>query len=287
MIREKTAYGCLALLLCGALYGCSPSKGKPLAATPEGYKLVWADEFNKDGAPDPANWTYENGFVRNEELQWYQQENARCKKGLLVITVKREKKPNPLYEEGSKDWRKKRQYIEYTGACLKTPGLHSWQYGRFEMRGRISTDAGLWPAWWTLGEKGEWPSNGEIDIMEYYKGGLLANIACGTSKRYHAEWYSKISKLDSLGGKTWADKFHVWRMDWDETAIALYVDDVLLNRVPMEKLANKDGTGINPFKQPHYMLLNFAIGGMNGGDPANTTFPRHFEVDYVRVYQRQ
>jgi beta-glucanase (GH16 family) len=76
-------------------------------------------------------------------------------------------------------------------------------------------------------------------------------------------------------------------MDWDEDAIALFVDDSLLNKVELSKLQNKDGTGINPFRQPHYMLLNLALGGMNGGDPVHTTFPRKFEIDYVRVYQKQ
>ena len=75
-------------------------------------------------------------------------------------------------------------------------------------------------------------------------------------------------------------------MDWDENAIALYMDDQLLNKVELEKLVNKDGTNINPFKQPHYMLLDLAIGGNNGGDPAGTKFPNRFEVDYVRVYQK-
>ena len=75
-------------------------------------------------------------------------------------------------------------------------------------------------------------------------------------------------------------------MDWDETAIRIYVDDLLLNEVLLTETINQDGTGKNPFRQPHYMLLNLAIGGDNGGDPANTKFPNRFEVDYVRVYQK-
>ena len=76
-------------------------------------------------------------------------------------------------------------------------------------------------------------------------------------------------------------------MDWTEEAIALYVDDVLLNKVPLDSLMNRDGSNFNPFRQPHYMLLNLAIGGQNGGDPDSTSFPRRFEIDYVRVYQRK
>ena len=154
------------------------------------------------------------------------------------------------------------------------------------MRGRIDISSGLWPAWWTLGIAGRWPANGEIDIMEYYRKKLLANIAClGPDRK--AEWHSNTFSIDSLGGKEWASKFHIWRMDWDENALALFVDDVLLNKMELSRLVNKDGSGINPFKQPHYMLLNLAMGGMNGGDPGNTKFPNRFEVDYIRVYQKQ
>lgn len=249
-----------------------------------GYKLVWADEFNKQGVPDTANWNYEYGFVRNEELQWYQPSNASCDKGILVIEAKKERKPNPNYEAGSKSWRKNRPEINYTSSCLITAGKKAWKYGRFEMRGRIDISDGIWPAWWTLGIEKGWPANGEIDIMEYYRGKLLANIAC-LGKDGKPEWHSNTFPVDSMGGTNWSSKFHVWRMDWTEDFIALYVDDVLLNKVRVDSLVNKDSSGFNPFKQPHYMLLNLAIGGTNGGNPEKTKFPRKFEVDFVRVYQ--
>ena len=252
---------------------------------PAGYQLVWADEFTKDGPPDPANWTYEKGFVRNQEFQFYQLENVWCEKGLLIIEARKENKPNPMYVASSNDWRKSRPGIEYSSACILTRGLQKWQYGRFEMRARIDISAGLWPAWWTLGSSKGWPANGEIDIMEYYRGKLLANIAClGPDRK--PEWFSNTFSTDSLGGKGWAKQFHVWRMDWDEHAIALYLDDQLLNKMSLDKLTNKDGSHFQPFAQPHYMLLNLAIGGQNGGDPSQTFFPNRFEVDYVRVYQK-
>lgn len=246
------------------------------------YKLVWSDEFNRDGNFDTTKWSYEQGFVRNEEMQWYQPQNAYCKNGLLVIEGKREQKPNPHYDSLSNNWRKNRKNIEYTSACLITKGKQTWQYGRFEMRAKIDVSNGLWPAWWTLGINKPWPANGEIDIMEYYQNKLLANIAYLNNNR-SAKWYSNTKLVNAA----WASHFHVWRMDWNENEIALYVDDSLMTKTPLDSLVNRDGSGFNPFKQPHYMLLNLAIGGHSGGNPEQTSFPRFFKVDYVRVYQKK
>ena len=275
----------LVMLLLFSSCCCFAQEKSSPADTSGGYRLVWADEFNREGAPDTSNWRFEKGFVRNQEFQWYQRENAYCSNGLLVIEGRHEIMPNPLYSVGSSDWKKSRQQIEYTASSVHTRGAHAWKYGRFVMRGRIDISPGLWPAWWTLGVNGSWPANGEIDIMEYYRNKILANIACKAADG-KAEWFSNTKPADSLGGAAWSSQFHVWRMDWDSTAIALYLDDQLMNRTPLSKLVNKDGSGINPFRQAHYMLLNLAIGGQNGGDPSHTAFPNKFEVDYVRVYQR-
>jgi beta-glucanase (GH16 family) len=250
-----------------------------------GYALVWADEFMRDGEPDPKNWTYEHGFVRNRELQWYQPRNARVADGLLVIEARRERIPNPDFQRESTEWRRSREAAEYTSSSVITRGLHSWRYGRFEMRGRIDTRDGLWPAFWTLGATGAWPHNGEIDIMEFYRGILLANVAWGGAKGTNPVWAISRKPVESFG-QGWAGAFHVWRMDWDERAIVLSVDGQQLNEVDLTRTVNQDGTGTNPFHQPQYLLLNLAIGGTQGGDPAQTAFPARFEVDYVRVYQR-
>ena len=250
---------------------------------PAGYKLVWSDEFDVDGVPDPKNWNYETGFARNEELQWYQPDNATVKDGLLVIEGRKERVSNPNYRAGSTDWKTSRQYAEYTSTSMTTSNLQTWQYGRFEMRARIPTSAGMWPAWWTLGVSGEWPSSGEIDIMEYYKGNVLANVACGTSTRWQAKWDSSTKSVSSLGAG-WSNNFHVWRMDWDDQKIDLYLDEVLLNTASLSSMLNADGT--SPFKQKHYMLVNLAIGGVNGGDPSSTSFPQGYEIDWIRVFQK-
>lgn len=257
----------------------------PAPQPPAGYALVWADEFDRDGAPDAARWGYERGFVRNQELQWYQPENARVEGGRLVIEARRERHANPTYEAGSGDWKRNREFAEYTSASLTTRNLHRWQYGRFEMRGRIDTRAGLWPAFWTVGVAGPWPRNGEIDIMEYYRGLLLANVAWGSATPGRAVWADTRTPLASLGDG-WSDAFHVWRMDWDADRIQLFVDDRTLNDVELTRTINEDGTGVNPFHQPHHIILNLAVGGTSGGDPSATTFPARFEVDYVRIFTR-
>jgi beta-glucanase (GH16 family) len=275
-----------------------PDKPQPPAADPagqyagEGYTLVWSDEFDQEGRPDPAKWTYERGFVRNEELQWYQEDNARCTGGMLVIEGRREQVKNPRYRPGGRDWRSARAFAEYTSSCLITRGLHAWQYGRFEMRGRIDTRPGLWPAWWTLGVAGGWPAGGEIDIMEYYQGVLLANVAWAqqsrSGQRGSVHWDDLKMPLGELGGPDWSNQFHVWRMDWDEHKIELSVDGRVLNTTDLQEAVNPEGVQpAQPFDQPHSMLVNLAIGGSSGGDPSQTEFPARFEVDYIRVYQKK
>jgi beta-glucanase (GH16 family) len=254
-----------------------------------GMKLVWNDEFNTDGKPDPSSWRFEKGFVRNQELQWYQEENARCSGGVLLIQGKREKLKNQGYAAGSDDWRRAREYAEYTSASIQTRGFHQWQFGRFEIRARIDTAQSAWPAIWTLGVSGGWPSGGEIDIMEFYRINgvptILANFAWGTEKRFVAKWDDLKMPLSAITGNDaeWAKKFHVWRMDWNKDSIKLFLDDRLLNSISLSETVNPDG--FNPFLQPHYLLLNLAIGG-NGGDPSDTPFPILYEVDWVRVYQQ-
>ena len=107
------------LSVCLPLAALCQSK---LSDTTGGYKLIWADEFNKEGAPDSTNWKYENGFARNHELQWYQPQNAVCHKGLLVIEVKKETRPNPNYVAGSNNWKTNREQIEYTSSSMNTSG---------------------------------------------------------------------------------------------------------------------------------------------------------------------
>jgi len=259
------------------------------AAVKEGYRLVWNDEFNTNGKPAAANWEFEHGFVRNEELQWYQENNAVCTNGVLLIEGRRERIRNIHYDSTSTDWHFKTPFAEYTSASINTRGHWAWLFGSFEIRARIDTTKGAWPAIWTLGSQGEWPLNGEIDIMEFYRvkdtPTILANVAWGTEKRFVARWNTKMISLNNFTDKdpNWVKKFHTWRMDWSAAAIKLYLDDELLNETLLTGTINPDGS--NPFSRPQYLLLNLALG-RNGGDPAGSKMPVKYEVDYVRVYQK-
>ena len=254
------------------------------ACRADGWKLVWHDEFNRDGPPNPSNWDYERGFVRNQEAQCYQPENAVCRNGLLIIEARREHKPNPDYRPDGTGW-KNREFIDYTSACLITKHKQEFTYGKIEMRARIDTRPGSWPAFWTLGtsdDKLGWPACGEVDIMEYYRNMLLANI-CHT-RAGRQVWTSPHKTLVALGGEAWARRFHVWTMEWDEKTIDLLMDGKLSAHF---NVADDDEPGKpNAFHNPQYLLLNQAIGGANGGDPSQTEFPVRLEVDWVRVYQR-
>jgi beta-glucanase (GH16 family) len=247
---------------------------------PAGYRLVWEDEFRRDGRPDPANWTYQTGFVRNRELQWYQPQNAVVRHGLLIIEGRRERVKNPQYNSTSSDWQKNREYADYTSACLITRGLHEWTFGRVEVRAKISAKAGLWPAIWMLGAGRTWPSCGEVDMLEFYRNTILANTMDGNGR-----WNTVRTPYKNFTdvNPSWDKTFHTWRMDWDANSIDLYLDDRLLNHTDIRGTRNPDG--VNPFHQPEYLLLNLAIGS-TGGDPSQTKFPTRYEIQSVRVFQK-
>ncbi|MFZ0827626.1 MAG: glycoside hydrolase family 16 protein [Verrucomicrobiia bacterium] len=258
---------------------------QPVNGSTNEWLLVWHDEFDTNGPPDPVNWNYERGFVRNRELQWYQPENTFCTNGLLIIEARPEHKRNPQFVAGSNDWRTSHEWIDYTSASLTSRHLHEFKYGRIEMRARLDTRLGSWPAFWTLGTDGEhlgWPACGEIDIMEFYTGTVLANLSYGLAGKI--KWSSVKTPVAELGGDAWSNDFHIWTMEWDEKRIELRLDGKQINSLDIATADHADGG--NPFHKPIYLILNQAIGA-NGGDPSQTKFPIRFEVDWVRVYQRR
>jgi beta-glucanase (GH16 family) len=243
----------------------------PVSAADD-WKLVWSDEFDKPGLPDPAKWGYEEGMVRNHELQYYTKErleNARVEDGNLVI-------------EGRKEPFEKAQY---TAASLRTKGKAAWTNGRIEVRAKLPTGRGTWPAIWLLGEDKDhrgWPACGEIDIMEnvgYEPDVINANI--------HTKLYNHVMKTGKGSkitlAKPYAD-FHVYQLDWSNEKMDFYVDDQKYFTY------KNDGAGRDswPFDQPHYLILNLALGGDWGGQKGmdDSIFPQKYYIDYVRVYQK-
>lgn len=255
-----------------------------------GMELIWQEEFDYSGMPDTTIWQFEKGFVRNNELQWYQEENAIVEDGVLMIKAMKVHKSNPNFEENSTDWKKNRKHITFTSSSINTRNSYNWKYATFIIRAKIDTTLGAWPAIWTLGIEKPWPSNGEIDIMEFYRSKegkpiILANTAWGTDSQWKAKWDDVKIDLDHFtkGDNNWVEQFHIWKMEWTEEFIRIYLDDELLNETDLSSSKNPDG--FNPFHQPHYLLLNLAIGGNNGGTPRPSTSTIKYDVDYVRIYQ--
>ncbi len=256
-------------------------------AFPGEWKLVWSDEFDRDGLPDPSRWTYEEGFVRNQEAQYYTRgrpENARVEGGVLILEARRERFPNGRYEAGSPSWQRNRPFAEYTSASVTTEGKASWRYGRIEVRAKLPTGRGTWPAIWMLGvnrREAGWPRCGEIDIMEnvgFDPDMIHANI--------HTEAYNHVMKTNKGAGVRVAAPhadFHVYALAWSAEKMVFSVDG-------REYFTyTNEGTGVAawPFDQPFYLILNVAVGGGWGGRQGidDAIFPQRMEVDYVRVYQ--
>lgn len=287
MIKVINILFCITVLFSNCKTATNPSglnilPNNDTSKDIKSFNLVWSDEFNTEGLPDSTKWRYESGFVRNEENQWYQKENAVCSNGNLIITGKKERRNNPNFIAGSTDWKTNRAFIDYTSASIVMKKEHSFKYGKMEVRAKIVAQTGLWPAIWTLGTSGEWPSNGEVDVMEYYDNKILANFAYANVKRYQAIW-DGASKPMSAFDPNWANSYHIWTLDWTENKMEILLDGISMNTIDMKTSINKSD-GKNPFQQAHYLLLNLALGGKNGGSLTNTTFPSQYLVDYVRIY---
>ena len=269
-----------------------------------GYKLVFQDEFDKGTVPDPEVWTFETGFCRNHEDQYYQQvsdnpdmlPNCRIEDGMLLIECRKEKVPNKDYQAGSDRWNRKNQFSTYTSGSMQTrrDKGYQWYQGIFEAKVFLPIFSGAWPAFWSTGNQAEWPFGGEIDFMEYYRDRILGNVAWGADGRNKARWNSK-SPMISEFGENFPNEWHIFKMVWDDDFIRLYMDDILINEVNLDETVNHnmnegwyDRTDYNPFRDPantQICWLNFALGGDNGGAIDDSKLPALYKVDWVRVYQ--
>ncbi len=254
-----------------------PTPTRSLSPTPTNtpapldWQLVWSDEFDTPGLPDKQKWGYEVGFMRNNEAQFYtreRQENVRVADGSLVITARKE------------DY----QRAAYTSASLITKDKAEWTYGRVEVRAKLPTGRGTWPAIWMLGaniDQVGWPDCGEIDIMENV--GFAPDTIYGT---VHTGAYNHI-KGSARGSNLSIDApyqdFHIYAIEWLSDHIDFFVDDKKYFTFWNENT----GTAAWPYDQPFYLIINLAIGGAWGGQQGidDSIFPQQYWIDYVRVYQ--
>lgn len=233
---------------------------------------VWADEFDYNGLPDPARWTYDLGGHGwgNNELQYYTDKlaNAQVANGLLSVTARKE----------TMDGR------SYTSARLVSKGRGDFLYGRFEIRAKLPLGKGTWPAIWMLPTDwayGGWPQSGEIDIMEH--------VGYDTNRIHqsvHTEAYNHAIKTQKTATRvipTATSAFHLYRVDWTPAAIRGYIDDALVFSFTNER----KGSAAWPFDKKFHFLLNVAVGGNWGGQQGidDSAFPATMEIDYVRAYK--
>jgi beta-glucanase (GH16 family) len=259
------------------------------SAFASGWKLVWADEFNQAGLPNPAKWNYEVGFVRNQEAQYYTDarlENARVTNGCLMIEARKEPFKNPAYDAGagSDDWIRSRESAAYTSASLTSKA--SWKYGRIEVRAKLPSGRGVWPAIWTLGtniDRVGWPRCGEIDIMEMV--GFKPDMIYGHIHTQESITTKKVRDGTGVRVPGASDGFHVYAVEWDARKMDFFVD----RQKYYTYLKPNNSEDSWPFDKPQYLILNLAIGGAWGGAKGidDAIFPQQFYIDYVRVYKKR
>lgn len=271
----------------------TPEPTSTIAPTPEPtstptsdpWSLVWNDEFD-DNVIDPAKWTYDLGDGTvvgnpgwgNNELEYYTNDpkNVKEQDGKLVITARKE-------AMGGKP---------YTSTRIKTNGLYSKMYGKFEIRAKAPAGKGLWPAIWMLPENyvyGNWAASGELDIMEGW--GSRPNVVAGTI-HYGSQWPDNVysGKEYVLPGISTIEEFHTYSIEWEPGEIRWYVDGVLFSTKNDWYSKSSGQPAVNaypaPFNQKFHLLMNLAVGGNFDGDPTEeTVFPSSMEIDYVRIYE--
>ncbi len=244
---------------------------------PKGYQLVWEDSFEYEGSLKQADWSCEVGerWANNEQQAYTDRQTNVCvKDGKLFLTARKE-------QQGIR---------EYTSGRVTTAGKHSWQYGYFEIRAKLPSGHGSWPAIWMLPDSIKngvrWPRCGEIDIMEHV--GRMENkiwFSLHSERHNHTrkdtKQYTVIKDYEKV-----CTEFHTYGMEWTKDAIEFFVDGESACSYQKTDDTEDQSEAAWPFDQPFYLILNIAVGGGLGGEIDEASLPYQMEVDYVRVYQK-
>jgi beta-glucanase (GH16 family) len=282
----------------------------PAFAQPGDWVVVWQDEFDGSGQPDPASWSYHvgNGWNPglgdfqgwgNGEWEWYRPENAFLEGGHLVIRADYHSTPTPI---GGRDWYQR-------SARITTKGKRSWTYGRIEARIAMPVATATWPAFWMMGTAcddtvtasytvpidafdvmaSNWASCGEIDIMEHRNGETVSfqNLFWDTRVGLFPWADGLNAQQPSSIGVGDVTQFHLYTIEWEPDQIRWYVDRET-NPAPVH-VVGITAANMEEFHRPFHVILNLAISGQftGGAIPNQADFPLFMRVDYVRVWQRQ
>ena len=258
---------------------CSKQKETNAQSPAKEWKLVWSDEFDYTGLPNPEKWGYEEGFVRNQEAQYYTKErleNVFVKDGVLTIRCIKEEYPIKQSPRSNNQ-----TIAKYTSGSINTRGKGEWTFGKIEVKAKLPSGKGVWPAIWTLGSNVReigWPRCGEVDIMEFV--GNEPDKIHANVHYYSAEKESRVQHQGNITAQNTDKAFHVYTLEWDANTMIFKFDGVQYHSVDISNVGDA-------FTKPHYLLLNFALGGAWGGEIDDSILPQDYQVDYVRVYQLQ
>ena len=304
MIKMKTFSGVLVGVFCltlGVIAGATDDITSINYATAKGWQLDWHDEFDgKDVDEEKWEWEQNCWGGGNQELQCYtdRHKNSLIEDGKLIIRAYKETYKGSAEPESQDSTATKT--LPYTSARMRTKGKADWKYGRFEVRAKLPSGQGLWPAIWMLpteAKYGTWAASGEIDIVE-----MVSQKVDQKNKQTHATLhYGKEWPNNVYTGETYvfedsdpSKEFHTYAIEWADGEIRWYIDDhhyaTQYASGWYSQVRDENGEWYNvegnaPFNEPFHLLINLAVGGNWPGEPdGQTKFPAQMEVDYVRVY---
>ncbi|UDQ96917.1 glycoside hydrolase family 16 protein [Lentisphaerota bacterium WC36G] len=244
------------------------------------WQLIWSDEFNEGGQPNPEKWTYAEGYRRNDAQSCYtlRPKNVRVENGCLVLEAHKEQYPNSNYKKGSKH-KLEQQFAKYTSGRLKSENKFDFTYGKVDIRAKVKSGSGAWSQLSVINSKHDtlsWPYCGEMLMMAYT--GQLQNSFVTTVFSGKSRWDCRVY------GEKMDNDFNVWSMEWDECELRFYFNGELYQLIKKDEDLGKD-LKYWPFDQQFCLYLDLIIGGRWSPVIDDKIFPVKMQVDYIRVYK--